>query len=153
MASPLMAPSYMGFGLSVAADDRADGAAPRGADPHLRSVVEVVGYRVHATDGEIGHVEHFMVDDSDWSIRYLVVDTRNWGFGKHVLISPLAVKTIDWSDRHVELDLSREQVKASPPWDPLVAFNDEICKAAPQTLWMAWITGLTPSVAGGLRTV
>ena len=110
MASPLMAPPS------------------RGADPHLRSVVEVTGYRVHAIDGEIGHIESLMIDDADWSVHYFVVDTRNWWFGKRVLISPLAVRAIDWFDRHVELNMSRELVKTSPPWDPLAAFNDEYAK-------------------------
>ena len=69
-----------------------------------------------------------MLDGADWSVRYLIVDTRNWWFGQRVLISPFAVKTIDWFDRHVELNVSCELVKASPPWDPLLAFNDEYAK-------------------------
>ena len=109
MAWPYMAPPYFGLGLS--ADERhAKGASLHGADPHLRSVDEVTGYRLHAVDGEIGHIENFMIDEADWSIHYFVVDTRNWWFGKRVLISPLAVKSIDWFDRHVELNVSREQV-------------------------------------------
>ena len=85
-----------------------------------------------------------MIDGADWSVHYFIVDTRNWWFGKRVLIPPLAVKTIDWFDRHVELNVSRELVKASPPWDPLVAFNDWICKAAPQALWVGRIACVTP---------
>ncbi len=69
-----------------------------------------------------------MIDDADWSVHYFIVDTRNWWVGKRVLISPLAVKAIEWFDRHVELNVSRELVKAGPPWDPLVAFNDEYAK-------------------------
>ena len=125
MASPLMASPYLGLGPTEEAEAGGDGATLRGADPHLRSVVEVTGYRVHAVDGEIGHIEDLMIDDADWSVHYLIVDTRNWWFGKRVLISPLAVKAIDWFDHHVELKVSRELVKASPPWDPLVAFNEE----------------------------
>jgi hypothetical protein len=128
MASPLMGPPYMGLGSTDEAEARGGGATSRGADPHLRSVVEVTGYRVHAIDGEIGHIEDLMIDDADWSVRYFVVDTRNWWFGKRMLMSPFAVKTIDWFDRHVELNMSREFVKTSPPWDPLVAFNDEYAK-------------------------
>ncbi len=128
MASPLMTPPYMGLGPTDEAEAGGEGPTLRGADPHLRSVVEVTGYRVHAVDGEIGHIENLMVDDADWSVHYFIVDTRNWWFGKRVLISPFAVKTIDWFDRHVELNMSRELVKASPPWDPLVAFNDEYAK-------------------------
>ena len=115
MASPLMAPHYMGLGSTDLAEARAVGSTSREADPHLRSVVEVTGYRVLAVDGEIGHIENLVLDDADWSIRYFIVDTRNWWSGKRVLISPIAVKTIDWFDRHVELNLSRELVKASRP--------------------------------------
>jgi hypothetical protein len=125
MASPLLAPPYLGLSSTDEAEARSGRPVLRGADPHLRSIVEVTGYRVHALDGEIGHIENLMIDDADWSVHYLIVDTRNWWFGKHVLISPIAVKTVDWFDRHVELDVSRGQVKASPPWDPLVAFNKE----------------------------
>jgi len=128
MASPLMGPPYMGLGPTDEAEARGGGSASRGADLHLRSVVEVSGYRVHAVDGEIGHIENLMFDDADWSVRYFIVDTGNWWFGKRVLISPRAVKRVDWFDRHVALNVSRELVKASPPWDPLVAFNDEYAK-------------------------
>ncbi len=83
-----------------------------------------------------------MIDDANWSIHYFIVDTRNWWFGTRVLMSPLAVKTIDWFDRHVGLNVSRELVKAGPPWDPLVAFNDEYAKRLHTHLWVARITGL-----------
>src|SRR3546814_13431113 len=55
----------------------ADVEIPRG-DPNLRSAVEVEGYHVAASDGEIGHIDDFLVDDTDWSLRFLVIDTRNW---------------------------------------------------------------------------
>lgn len=126
MAWPYMAPPYFGAGLTGEA--RGADVGHQGADPHLRSVGEVTAYRIHAVDGEIGHIENFMIDDADWSIHYFVVDTRNWWFGERVLMSPLAVKSIDWFDRHVELGISREQVKSSPPWDPLVAFNRDYAK-------------------------
>src|SRR5262249_47837979 len=46
-----------------------------GGDPTLRSVRDVTGYDIEAADGEIGHVEDFAIDDREWAIRYLVVDT------------------------------------------------------------------------------
>jgi len=51
-------------------------------DPHLRSTDEVSGYHIQAADGEIGHVEDFVIDDETWAIRYMVVATRNWWPGK-----------------------------------------------------------------------
>ena len=92
-------------------------------DAHLRSVKEVTGYHIHASDGEIGHVEDFLVEDADWSIRYLVVDTKNWWPGKKVLISPHSAREIDWTKKLVKLDVDRQRVKDSPPYDPSTAVD------------------------------
>jgi hypothetical protein len=85
-------------------------------DPHLRSVAAVAAYNIHASDGEIGHVEDFLLEDSDWSIHYLVVDTKNWWHGKKVLISPRLVREIDWTDSLVNLNVDRQRVKNSPAY-------------------------------------
>jgi hypothetical protein len=90
----------------------------RDEDQHLRSVEAVTGYHIHASDGEIGHVEDFLVEDADWSIHYLVIDTKNWWPGKKVLISPRSVQEIDWTERLVSLDVERQRVKDSPAYDP-----------------------------------
>jgi uncharacterized protein YrrD len=86
-------------------------------DPHLRSIEAVTGYHIHATDGEIGHVEDFLIEEADWSIHYLVVDTRNWWPGKKVIVSPRSARDINWSDRLVNLDVDRRKVKDSPEYD------------------------------------
>ena len=92
-------------------------------DPHLRSITSVTGYHIHATDGEIGHVEDFLVDDSDWSIRYIAVDTRNWWPGESVLISPRSVETIDWADASIHTNIDRQKIKDSPRHDPAVTID------------------------------
>jgi len=122
MAAPLMAAPYFGFGAGEGAVEREE--APISEDSHLRSFVEIVGYRIHAQDGEIGHVENFMLDGSSWTLRFLIVDTSNWWFGTRVLISPSSVTEIDWSDRRIKVDASLSDVKTSPIWDPMVAFNE-----------------------------
>jgi hypothetical protein len=86
-------------------------------DPHLRSTRRVTGYHIHATDGEIGHVEDFIVDDENWALRYLVVDTGHWLPGRQVLISPQWIKGVNWADSCVYMDRSREAVKNSPKID------------------------------------
>ena len=58
-------------------------------DPHLRSTAAVTGYHIHASDRLIGHVENLLIDDVTWGIRYLIIDTKNWWPGKHVLMSPV----------------------------------------------------------------
>ena len=92
-------------------------------DVHLRSVQAVTGYHIHASDGEIGHVEDFLIEDADWSIHYLVVDTKNWWPGKKVLTPPRSAQTIDWTDRLVNLDIDRQKVKDSPAYDPSAAVD------------------------------
>jgi hypothetical protein len=86
-------------------------------DVHLRSVEAVIGYHIHASDGEIGHTKDFLIEDADWSIRYLVVDTKNWWPGKKVLISPRSIKEINWSAQLVNIDVDRQKVKDSPAFD------------------------------------
>jgi hypothetical protein len=79
-----------GFGMPFLGGQRAmeTDTIQYGSDdggPHLRSMASVHGYHMHATDGSIGHVENFLLDDATWTIRYLIVDTRNWWPGAHVL--------------------------------------------------------------------
>lgn len=93
------------------------GAKERG-DPHLRSSGAVIGYHIEATDGDIGHVEDFLVDDATWAIRYMIVDTRNWWPGKKVLVSPEWIERVDWSDAKVHVGVTRAQIKQSPEYDP-----------------------------------
>jgi len=85
-------------------------------DPHLRSTHDVSGYHIHATDGEIGHVEDFIIDDETWAIRYLIVDTRNWWPGKKVLVAPQWIERVSWSESKVYVTLPRETIKHSPEY-------------------------------------
>ncbi len=92
-------------------------------DPHLRSAREVIGYYIEATDGEIGHVEDLLADTGSWAVRYVVVDTKNWWPGKKVLVSPQWMTRVDWSRQEVEVDLSRETIKASPEYQGIAALH------------------------------
>jgi hypothetical protein len=97
-------------------------------DSHLRSSREVTGYHIQATDGAIGHIADFIVDDETWEVRYLVVDTSNWnflGFGKDVLVAPHWASRVSWAEKKVHLDMSREAIKGSPSWDGNTAVNRE----------------------------
>jgi hypothetical protein len=89
---------------------------PKG-DPHLRSTKNVEGYHIHANDGEIGHVEDYIVDDKKWNLSFIVVDTHNWLQGRKVLVSPRWIKKIDWSEEKVYVNLSQESIKNSPEFD------------------------------------
>ncbi|HXV81026.1 MAG TPA: PRC-barrel domain-containing protein [Candidatus Binatia bacterium] len=87
-------------------------------DVHLRSIREVTGYYIGAKDGDIGHAEKFILDDENWTLRYMVVDTRNWLPGKKVLVSPEWISSVSWSDGRVYVDLTRDAIKSCPEYDP-----------------------------------
>jgi hypothetical protein len=94
-------------------------------DAHLRSARDVQGYDVQGSDEAIGHVEDFVVDDATWAVRYLVIDTGRWWFGKKVLIAPHWASSVSWEDRKVFVDMSRDRIKSSPEWLPNAAINRE----------------------------
>lgn len=62
-------------------------------NPNLRSTIDVDGHHIQAEDGEIGHVDDFVIEDDTWAIRYLIINTANWWLGKRVLISPRWIKS------------------------------------------------------------
>jgi len=70
-------------------------------------------------------VADFLVKDADWSIRYLVVDTRNWWPGKKILISPRSIKAIDRTKRLIDLNVTRQRVKDSPAYDASIVVDRE----------------------------
>jgi hypothetical protein len=85
-------------------------------DPHLRSTNNVTGHHIQALDGEIGHVEDFIIDDETWAIRYLIVDTHNWWPGKKVLVSPQWIERMSWDERKVFVNLDCDTIKESPEY-------------------------------------
>ena len=86
----------------------------KASDAHLRSTYSVSGHHIQALDGELGHVEDFIIDDETWTIRYLIVDTHNWWPGKKVLVSPQWIERVSWGERKVFVNLSRETIKRAP---------------------------------------
>ena len=95
-------------------------------DHHLRNTKEVIGYKIHAEDGEIGHVEDFVVHEDDWIIRYMVIDTRNWLPGRKVIIPPdWWIKDISWADSEVVVNVKRDAIKNSPEFNPAEPVNRE----------------------------
>jgi stress response protein YsnF len=85
-------------------------------DPHLRSTKDVSGHTIQALDGDIGHVDDFVIDDETWAIRYLIIDTKNWWPGKKVLVSPLWIDRLSWAELKVFVNLTRESIKQSPEY-------------------------------------
>lgn len=84
----------------------------------LRSLKELIGYDVSASDGEVGRVHDFLFDGASRQIRYLVVETGMWPHHHYHLVAPVALGRPHWPLRELAIRVTREQVRASPEWQP-----------------------------------
>jgi len=95
--------------------------APMGIPKATRTVVEDVvplgetalrpGEPVHAIDGEIGHVQGFMVDEAHQVTHVLLKEGHFWG-RKEVAIP---VSAVTGMEDGIRLSLTRKQVEDLPP--------------------------------------
>jgi PRC-barrel domain protein len=92
-------------------------------EQHLRSCEAVKGYHIHATDGDIGHVDGFLADEQTWAIRYLIVNTSNWWLGHQVLIAPDWFEEVSWVYSKVTTSLTRQEINNAPAYDSLLSLN------------------------------
>ncbi len=101
---------------------------------HLR------GYALRATDGEIGQVRDVFFEDTDWAVRYLVVDTHGWLTGRRVLIVPGVLGRPDPDARTFPVSLTRKQVEDSPDvdCDKPVSRQEEVALHGHYGWWPYW---------------
>jgi hypothetical protein len=126
-------PYYWGFYPAGLADPtanynnevQADKIRRESTNSHLRSTEAVTGYSIEAADGEIGHVDGFVIDDASWAIRYMEVATRNWWPGKKVLVSPSWIERVSWTDSTVYVGLSRKAIQTGPEFDKAAPITRE----------------------------
>ena len=95
-----------------------DLAADDSLTTSIYSGKEIRGYHIHALDGEIGHVDDFIIDEASWSVRYQQIDTSNWIGGKTVLLATPWVQRIDPADGKIHVEVTKERIESSPEFDP-----------------------------------
>jgi hypothetical protein len=83
-------------------------------DPHLRSAKAVTGYDIQATDGSLGSVTSFMVDDKSWAIGELVVEAGRWYSGKEILIPTKKITRISYEESKVFVSLTQADIRGTP---------------------------------------
>lgn len=92
---------------------------------HLSSARELLGNHIQACDGEIGHVEDFLIEPETWIIHFMVIDTRNWLPGKKVIIAPTWIEQVVPAESRIYVSLRRETIKNGPQLDPAALLNHE----------------------------
>ena len=84
---------------------------PKWDDIHLRSTNAVTGYDIQATDGTLGTVGGFLVDQKKWVIRELTVETGHWYSGKEILITPAKIERISYDESKVFVQLTKADLE------------------------------------------
>ena len=100
-----------------------DNTKPENNDQHLWSTKDVTGYSIHATDGEIGKVVDYIVDDTTWEVNFLVVETGSWLDSRKVLLAPQWIKEVNWNNSIVIVNITTDAVRNSPEFDPSQPVN------------------------------
>ena len=98
----------------------------------LHKFSKIHGFHIHALDGEIGHLDDFLLDESGWNLVYLVVDTANWIGGKRVLVTPRVVTSIDAERERIDISLTRDQIEHSKSIETADIALDEMLP----TIWV-----------------
>jgi len=96
-----------------------------GGDPHLRSTHAITGYHIETTDGKLGHLRDFIIDDETWHIEFLVIEMYSWMEAKRVLIARKHIKNIQWASSKVLVDVTSDELKYSPGYDESELFQEE----------------------------
>lgn len=95
-------------------------------ETNLRSFSEIRGYYIKATDDSFGHIEDLIIDDSDWQILYVIIDTKNivpWS--KQVMLPIELINEISFLDKDAKINLPKETIKNAPEYNPATAINAE----------------------------
>jgi hypothetical protein len=82
-------------------------------DPYLRNTLGITGHVIQTSDGEIGYIDDFIIDDETWAINYLVINKQNWWAGKKVLVSTQCLESVSWRESKVSINLHPETIKQS----------------------------------------
>jgi hypothetical protein len=102
--------------------ERRMGVKPRGS--HLRSLREVIGYTVQATDGDAGMMEDFIAEDTLWGVHHVVVGLDR-AAGRLILLPSEAIRSISWKGQTARVSLTLEEIDHSPGFDATAGVNHD----------------------------
>ncbi len=92
-------------------------------DEDLRCTSMTIGYKVMASDKQAGKVVDMILDDHEWKIKYLVVDTNGFLPLGDVLLSVKHVDGFVTDDEIISIDISSDELKHCPKYDSNAPVN------------------------------
>ncbi len=88
---------------------------------HLRSLREVLGYSIHATDGEIGTIEDFIIEDMLWGVHSVALSLKR--SRRSVLMPPESFRSISWRGKAAWVNARLKEMGHCPEFDPARPVN------------------------------
>ena len=95
------------------AEDGSDGVVET-----LRSVREITGYHLETLDGPCGICTDLLADVNDWSVPYLVINTKEWQPKGHILVPTPWVRHISWDEMQIDVEARRQKIQKCQRFDP-----------------------------------
>ena len=89
---------------------------------HLRSMREVLGYGIHAPDGEAGNIDDLIIEDTLWGVHHAVVTLKEPRL-RTILISPQSIRTISWPGKAAWVNLTLRELEMRPDFDAAASVN------------------------------
>ena len=86
--------------------------------PQLRSILELQGYRIQTSDADKSTLEQVIIDETDWTIRYLIVNLRNSHENERILLTLHWIQDIDWASSRIFVSLNQEHMEGAPRYSP-----------------------------------
>lgn len=107
-------------------EDQADEQQPSDIEEgSLRRAIEIMTYGVIASDGDVGRVEDLIVDDTNWVIQHLIIDTGNIIPGKKIMLDTSCIESVSWEEATLQLDLTKTEIEQSRVYDATEPVNRE----------------------------
>lgn len=95
-------------------------------DDHLASLSALIHFRLLAKDGELGHVEDFILNRDVDEVLYPLINDRNWLPGKNIVLPLEWIKSIESGARFVSVSTTREQIQTAPEFDPTLPLESTL---------------------------
>ncbi len=89
---------------------------PGSDDLHLQSTQALSGYPIQTSEGAIGRVIDFIMDDESWVICHLVVETGHWYSHKEIVISPKHIDRISYEESKVFVNVTKQAILEAPQY-------------------------------------
>jgi len=86
-------------------------------DKHLRSFKQLYDFELRTSEKNVGEVHDFLINDADWTIPFVVIETGSWYSGKKILTSTKFVDNIEWASSSVYLLQAESVIKHMPEFD------------------------------------